>query len=450
MHSLLYDVPIAAGVCLRMQSNRSALSVLQPNGRVGVRSQAIEGTSVVREDGARALWAVPQLSSQAVRYLLSQAEAGGSSMRPVSLPSNVRDSRFDRRNTARRLSTRERAEALCRLADAVRRESADLEVMTIILDELETERALASSRAGLVHCAAARTALTLVVASRAAPSSRVHFTGSRFGEWESCGEALEQLTLAALPGLVEELARKRQAIAVVEGWHDVVVASGASGLLAHEAFGHLCEADNIAIGSAAAGRFGDELAPPFVTVVDDGGRGWDGHSDTAVDIDDEGTPCERVVLIDRGRLTGAMHDRASAAACASLATGNARAESYADTPLPRMRNTAILPGMSDPHELVAGIRRGYFIGQVTGGHAELNGDFTFGASSLHEIVDGRIGRMVHDSTVAGNAFDVFSGITGAANNFAWLGNAWCRKQQQVPVGVGGPSVATRMWLGGQQ
>jgi TldD protein len=212
-------------------------------------------------------------------------------------------------------------------------------------------------------------------------------------------------------------------------------------VLLHEAVGHGLEGDFNRKGTSAfAGRIGERVASPGVSVVDDGtlpGRRG------SLNVDDEGTPTRRTPLIEDGILVGYLQDRVNARLMGMAPTGNGRRESYAHPPLPRMTNTFMLAGQDDPEEIVRSVRRGIYAVSFGGGQVDItSGKFVFSANEAYRIEDGRIGAAVRGATLIGNGPDVLTRVTRIGSDLALdRGVGTCGKEgQAVPVGVGMPTV----------
>ena len=221
----------------------------------------------------------------------------------------------------------------------------------------------------------------------------------------------------------------------------VVLGSGWPGILLHEAIGHGLEGDFNRKGSSAfAGRIGDRVAAPGVTVIDDGTipdrRG-------SLTVDDEGTPTQRTVLIEDGILKGYLQDRLNARLMGVSPTGNGRRESYAHLPMPRMTNTCMLNGDKSPEEIIASVKRGLYAVNFGGGQVDItNGKFVFSASEAWMIEDGKLSYPVKGATLIGNGPDVLTQVSMIGNDMALdSGVGVCGKDgQSVPVGVGQPTL----------
>jgi TldD protein len=221
----------------------------------------------------------------------------------------------------------------------------------------------------------------------------------------------------------------------------VVLGPGWPGILLHEAIGHGLEGDfNRKKTSAFAGLLGQQVAAPGVTVVDDGTMSDRRGSLT---IDDEGTPSQRTVLIEDGKLVGYMQDRQNARLMGMAPTGNGRRESYAHIPMPRMTNTYMLAGDKDPKEILGSVKKGLYAVNFGGGQVDItSGKFVFSCTEAYEIEGGKIGRPVKGATLIGNGPDVLTKVKMIGNDMQLdHGIGTCGKAGQgVPVGVGQPTL----------
>ena len=263
------------------------------------------------------------------------------------------------------------------------------------------------------------------------------------------GGGRSELARVLAPGfwqpLVDEAVRlallNLEAVPCPAGTLDVVLGPGWPGVLLHEAVGHGLEGDFVRKGTSAfAGRLGQRVAAPGVTVVDDGtlpGRRG------SLNVDDEGTPTQRTVLIEDGILTGYLQDRLNARLMGTAPTGNGRRESYAHLPMPRMTNTFMLAGRDDPEEILRSVAHGLYAVNFSGGQVDItNGKFVFAASEAYRIEDGRITAPVRGATLIGNGPDVLTRVSRIGFDLALdRGEGTCGKDGQgVPVGVGLPTL----------
>ena len=225
------------------------------------------------------------------------------------------------------------------------------------------------------------------------------------------------------------------------GEMSVVLGSGWPGILLHEAIGHGLEGDFNRKGSSAfSGRIGQRVAAKGVTVLDDGTladrRG-------SLNIDDEGNPSQRNVLIEDGILKGYIQDAMNARLMGVKPTGNGRRESYAHVPMPRMTNTYMLAGDTSPEEIVASLKKGLYAVNFGGGQVDItSGKFVFSASQAFWVENGKIQYPVKGATLVGNGPDALTRVSMIGNDMALdHGVGTCGKEgQSVPVGVGQPTL----------
>ncbi len=232
-----------------------------------------------------------------------------------------------------------------------------------------------------------------------------------------------------------------EAVPAPAGVMDVVLGPGWPGILLHEAIGHGLEGDFNRKGSSAfAGLMGQQIAAKGVTVLDDGTipdrRG-------SLSIDDEGTPSRKNTLIEDGVLVGYMQDRQNARLMGVKATGNGRRQSYAHAPMPRMTNTYMLGGETDPKDIVADLKDGIYAVGFGGGQVDItNGKFVFSCTEAYRVENGKVGAPVKGATLIGDGATALNQIRAIGNDMQLdpgMGN--CGKQGQwVPVGVGQPTL----------
>mgnify|MGYP005965699101 FL=1 len=221
----------------------------------------------------------------------------------------------------------------------------------------------------------------------------------------------------------------------------VVLGSGWPGVLLHEAIGHGLEGDFNRKGSSAfSGRLGEKVAADGITVVDDGSiRNRRG----SLNMDDEGNPTQRTVLIENGILKGYLQDTLNARLMNMAVTGNARRESFAHLPMPRMTNTFMLAGDRNPEEIIASVKNGLYAANFGGGQVDItNGKFVFSASEAYVIENGKLAHPVKGATLVGNGPDILKRVTMVGNDMQLdSGVGVCGKEgQSVPVGVGQPTL----------
>lgn len=260
----------------------------------------------------------------------------------------------------------------------------------------------------------------------------------------SARQGFESIT----PELADRLAGSAVADAILKfeavkpegGEMPVVLGSGSSGILLHEAIGHGMEADfNRKEISIFSDKIGKKVAEDFVTIIDDGTipqlRG-------SINVDDEGNDSQKTVLVENGIMTSYIHDRISARHYGLAPTGNGRRQSFRFEPVPRMRTTYMLNGPHTEEEIIASVKKGIYAQEFTNGQVMIGaGDFTFYVSSGYMIEDGKLTSPIKDINIIGNGPEVLSRITMVADNFKLDDGTWtCGKAGQgVPVSMGLPS-----------
>lgn len=250
-------------------------------------------------------------------------------------------------------------------------------------------------------------------------------------------EVLLQLAKEA----VHQASVNLEAIEAPAGVMPVVLGAGWPAVLLHEAVGHGLEGDFNRKGSSAfSGRIGQRVASPLCTIVDDGTlRNRRG----SLTIDDEGTPTQSTTLIEQGILKGYLQDKKNARLMNCRSTGNGRRESYSCLPLPRMTNTYMLAGESDPAEIIASVKKGLYAPNFGGGQVDItSGKFVFSTSEAYLIENGKITAPVKGATLIGNGPDVLTKVSMVGNDLKLdNGVGICGKDgQSVPVGVGQPTL----------
>jgi TldD protein len=230
-------------------------------------------------------------------------------------------------------------------------------------------------------------------------------------------------------------------VAAPAGEMPVVLGSGWSGVLWHEAVGHGLEGDfHRKKTSMFSQLMGQTIASPGVTVVDDGTLADRRGSLT---IDDEGTPTARNVLIENGKLVGLMQDRMNARLMGVKPTGNGRRQSHAYAPMPRMTNTFLMGGDKDPAEILASVKKGLYAKNFGGGQVDIvSGKFVFSVTEGYLIEDGKLGKPVKGATLIGSGSEALTRVGLVGNDMVLdPGIGTCGKDGQgVPVGVGQPTL----------
>lgn len=255
----------------------------------------------------------------------------------------------------------------------------------------------------------------------------------------------EQIVNEVAENAVDGAVTLFDAVVPPAGEMPVVFAPGDTGVLFHEAIGHGFEADfNRKKTSIYCTMMRQKVAEPFVTIVDDGT--WK-SARGSINFDDEGTASQRTVLVENGILKSYMHDRISARYYGLSSTGNGRRESYEHYPVPRMRNTYILPGPNKPQEIVENVKKGIYVQQVSNGAVNIGqGDFAFYVSQGRLIENGKLGAFIKDVNIMGNGPKMLRDVTMVADDLelGWGGLSTCGKEGQgVPIDCGMPTVLVK-------
>jgi TldD protein len=380
----------------------------------------------------------PESLLVAVRTAAAGARAAGGAARTVDLgrvdadnPSTVRV-RPEDIDKATKVALLQRAE------DAARAEGAAVTQVTARYSDSRRRILVANSDGVLAEDDQVRTLFSVSVVATGD-------TGMQTGR-ESVGRTIGFELFDAED--VAELARRAAGRAITKlgarpapsGEMTVVIGPGGGGVMFHEACGHGLEADLVAKGASVfAGRVGEQVASPLVTLVDDGTMGGEWG---AFGVDDEGRPAGRNVLIEDGVLVDYMWDGLRARKEGRASTGNGRRQSYKHLPMVRMTNTYLVGGASDPDAIVADTPSGVYVAHLGGGQVNTaTGDFVFGMTEAYLIEDGRITEPLREGNLIGNGPAVLANIDAVGNDFAMGHPGTCGKDGQgVPVGDGVPTL----------
>ncbi|HXY22565.1 MAG TPA: metalloprotease TldD [Burkholderiaceae bacterium] len=402
---------------------------------VGVRAVSGERTAFAYSDDIS-----NDALLQAARTVRSIASSGNTKIAPAArLQTRAQKALYGTDDPVASLPTTEKVRLLEELEQAARALDPRVrQVMANLVSEYDvvliarSDGLLAADVRPLV-----RLSLTVIVEEGGRREQGFSGGGGRTGLEMFTSDLLrEHARLAVDMALVNLQARPAPA-----GIMSVVLGPGWPGILLHEAVGHGLEGDFNRKGSSAfAGRMGQRVAARGVTVIDDGTiperRG-------SLNIDDEGNPTQRTVLIEDGVLRGYMQDSLNARLMKSQSTGNARRESFAALPMPRMTNTCMLGGGADPEEILRSVSRGIYARNFGGGQVDItNGKFVFSMAEAYLIENGRLGAPLKGATLIGNGPDALTRVTMIGNDMRMdLGIGTCGKEgQSVPVGVGQPTL----------
>ena len=402
---------------------------------VGIRAMSAEKTGFAYCDDLRSN-AITQAVNNA-RAIVKQGQSGSSA---ITLSSRPAAALYTAKNPVDGRIADEKVELLKKL-----------DAYTRSLDE-RIEQVIISLSGGIDHILVAATDNTLAADIR--PLVRLNVTvlmhlSDRREQGSAGGGGRHGYDVFFDTDRAYELAREavRQAsvnlesIATPAGSMPVVLGPGWPGVLLHEAVGHGLEGDFNRKGTSAfSNKVGQQVASPLCTVVDDGTlldrRG-------SLSVDDEGVPAQCTTLIENGILKGYMQDKMNARLMGTHSTSNGRRESFAHLPMPRMTNTYMLAGESDPEEIISSVDKGLYAVNFGGGQVDItSGRFVFSLSEAYLIEKGKITAPVKGATLIGSGPEVMGRISMVGNNLELdQGVGVCGKEgQSVPVGVGQPSL----------
>jgi len=249
---------------------------------------------------------------------------------------------------------------------------------------------------------------------------------------------------------VKQAVNKINAETAEGGIQTVIIDPSLVGLLAHEAIGHTVEADLVDAGAVTKGKIGQKVSSELVTLVDDPLPTFDYAGAGVLLVDDEGNKPEKVEVIKAGILKSYLHNSESAKKFAVKNTGNARAFTYSDEPLIRMRNTYIEAGDKPVEEIINSTKDGFYLKGSGGGQADSNAEFMFTVSEPWKVENGKITRPLKEVTISGQAFDVLNSVDMVGNKVLLdMGYGHCGKMQAARVDGGGPVLRCQVKLGGK-
>lgn len=442
---------------LRLHENR-VQSIALLNGDVVANTRDTSGgvSARVFDKGAWGFSSNPDLGNDAIEATIRAATMNAGFLAKRSgdpdavLPRAVGSKSSDFTTNKPRLSQEEKIRFLKRVDDYITKNCPDIVSRQVGMNCLDMEKKLQTSEGSNGHNTNTRSIVRVQLTTRNDQGQPIELSdavGAR-GQFEDVFTSTEEIE-RKIDKLYAQLMDKKKAVLPVSGYHDVILATDLAGILAHEAIGHTTEGDIVRAGSVAGDYIGKQVASELVTLVDFA-HSLDGETlPVPVYLDDEGVESQDTVLIENGILKAFMHNKDSAQYFGMELTGNARAFSYSDEPLVRMRNTAIMPGKDKYEDMIASIGNGYLLMRPSNGQADSTSEFMFGVQMGYEIKDGKLGRAISDTTISGVAFDMLKEIDMLSDDMEWLCAGMCGKKQPMPVGMGGPAVKTKVFIGGE-
>lgn len=441
---------------LRVQENRSVtVGFIKGNNTVNTRSTTGGVSARVYKNGSWGFASTPELQRDAIVSIVKAATDNaeflgsrtGVAKGPLPTVAASHDSSFATKKP--RLTQKQLVDFIKEIDDHIATRYPGLRSRSVFLNCLDIEKSVVTSDGSRFTSMTPRSHIfiTLCVEKDGEPADLYQVHGG-LGQFEDVFESPDVL-FPEIEKQYEHLMRKSEGVYPDAGLKTCVLDAELAGILAHEAIGHTTEADIVLGGSVAQHLIGQEVASPLVTLVDFANTAFGQTCPVPVYVDDEGTKAEDVVIIDKGVLKGYMHNKETANHFNAAPTGNARAYTFSDEPLIRMRNTAILPGTSKLEDMIASVDDGYYLIRSNNGQADSTSEFMFGIELGYEIKNGKLGRAIKNTTISGVAYDVLKTVSMVSDEMHWTGAGMCGKKQPIPVGMGGPAVKCRLSIGGR-
>ena len=248
--------------------------------------------------------------------------------------------------------------------------------------------------------------------------------------------------------LCKYLIDKKNGVYAKSGEKQCVLSSYVSGLMAHEAIGHMLEADTIMNGPFKFDSIGKKIANSKLTLVDFAHTAFGKNCPIPIYVDDEGTKCEDVIAIENGILKEFMCNKEMANVLGIKPKGNARLESFSNDPVISMRNTCIMPSDDKVGDMIASIEDGYYLIIPTSAQVDINSQFITGIKCGYEIKNGKIGNAILNTSISGDVKTFLNSISMIGDDFKWLNGGICTKKIQMRVGMGSPSIKCTVNIGG--
>lgn len=333
-------------------------------------------------------------------------------------------------------------EALARYRDVVRDHAPDL--MSFRAFYADQRRLVWYGSADGTSVVQLHTDASLIITIRTRTTSGSGFSFVSLAAAEPASLLLADVSVAAAAADAQAI----PALPTIEpGPTTVILDPHMAGLFAHEAIGHLSEADYVRGRPAVAALMGTGriVGPPDLTIVDDPTRP---ELRGSYAYDDEGTPARPVALIEQGRVAGRLQSRATAQHFGVEPTGHARALDARRPPLVRMSNTFVAPGRATFDDLIADVRDGLYVRKPMGGETRME-SFAFGASDVFRVRHGRLGERVQPILLAGDLFETLAQVDGIGSDLTFETSAGgCAKEDQegLPVDSGGPHLRIQSCL----
>ena len=441
---------------LRIQENRTcAISIVNGDIMGNNRSSESGVSARVYKKGVWGFSSNPTIADETVSTVIKAATENALYLNDrerkdkPSLPASIGIAEKDFMTEKKRKTQKEMIDFLKEVDGYIGKKYTDLTARTTVYRCLEMEKALLTSEGSHAYSMIPRSIIYIVLslAKDGQPFELYDLFGG-FGQFEDLFSKPEDL-YEKIDSQYEHLKKKSEGVYAKAGVADCIFGPDLAGILAHEAIGHTVEADIVLGGSIAADYLNKEVANPIITMVDFAHTAMGETCPIPVFVDDEGTQAEDAVLIENGVLKTFMQNKESAQHFGVKPTGNARAYTYSDEPIIRMRNTAIVPGKDKLEDMIASIDDGYYLMKSSNGQADSTSEFMFGIVQGYEIKNGKLGNAIKDTTISGIAFDMLKTIMMVSDDMAWSCGGMCGKKQLIPVGMGGPALKCKVNIGGK-
>ena len=441
---------------LRGQENRERRIVIQQgNLVVNERSESSGVSAKVYKNGVSGFASMAEYTPQAAEMVLKAATENAhylykyaKNRKPAFSPYTngyVKSDRFIIDLEQKKLVD------LCRqVDDYIVTKYPKLKSRTVIYREDTMEKVICTSDAMDGHVAYPRCALYFVLNMESKDGQPLEHMGlvGGFGNADDNFKDLSEV-YEKIDTVYRQLCDKAEGVYAQAGVKTVILDSSVAGMIAHEAVGHTVEADLVIGGSVAGPNLGKQVASELVSIVDYANTAFGGQAPLPVYLDDEGIQAKDAVLVEKGILTGYMHNRETADRFGVAPCGNARGWDFSDEPLIRMRNTVVLPGKDTLDDMIASVDDGYYLLATGNGQADLTGEFMFGITMGYEIKNGKLGRAILDTTVSGVAFDMLKTVDMVSDKVKWEACGTCGKKQPMAVSMDGPAIRCQITIGGR-
>ena len=440
---------------LRLHSN-TQLNISLVKGNLVSNARAVTSGVSTRafHKGAWGLASSPELTKEKVEQVITDATKNAQFLgekvnKPFELPDRVGVFEKSFATEKSRWSQKEMIDFAKSVDEYIASKYPDLLSRNVTISNLDIEKRLLTSTGGDNYSMVPRAliAVSMSAESSDGPVETRDIFGGR-GQFEDLFDQPDKLH-SKLDEIYVHLQKKKEGVYASGGMKEVVMDSELAGILAHEAIGHTVEADLVLGGSVAGDNLNKMVASEKVTLIDYAHTADGATCPVPVYVDDEGVKAEDAVIIEDGVLKTFMHNKESAQHFDVAPTGNARAWSFSDEPLIRMRNTAIRPGTDKLDDMIASVDDGYYLMRPGNGQADSTSEFMFGVTLGYEIKNGKLGKAIKDTTISGVAFDMLKTIDMISDDMTWSCAGMCGKKQIIPVGMGGPAIKAKVNLGGR-